>query len=81
MDQRVMDQRLIDQRADDGLSPYRSFSRAEWARLREDTPMTLSSEEVTRLRSQHDRLDMQEIEEISSRHQPRLLQNNHVFEF
>ena len=32
--------------------------------LREDTPMTLTSEEVTRLRSLHDRLDMAEVEEI-----------------
>ena len=49
---------------DDGLSPYRVFSRSEWAERREDTPMTLSPEEVTRVRSLHDRLDMQEVEEI-----------------
>jgi type I pantothenate kinase len=54
----------MDQRINDGLSPYRSFTRAEWAALREDTPMTLRSEEVTRLRSMHDRLDMSEVEEI-----------------
>src|SRR5882672_4602274 len=48
----------------DGLSPYRTFSRAEWAERREDTPMTLTREEVTRLRSLHDRLDMKEVEEI-----------------
>lgn len=54
----------MEQRIDDGLSPYRTFSRAEWAALREDTPMTLRSEEVTRLRSMHDRLDMSEVEEI-----------------
>jgi type I pantothenate kinase len=40
------------------------FSRAEWAAKRADTPMTLSPEEVTRLRSLHDRLDMKEVEEI-----------------
>src|SRR5262252_10244671 len=50
--------------SDDGLSPYRVFSRAEWAERREDTPMTLSPEEVTRVRSLHDRLDMAEVEEI-----------------
>ena len=49
---------------DDGLSPYRVFSRADWASLREDTPMTLTREEVTRLRSLHDRLDMKEVEDI-----------------
>jgi type I pantothenate kinase len=54
----------MDQRINDGLSPYRTFTRAEWAALREDTPMTLRSEEVTRLRSMHDRLDMSEVEEI-----------------
>ena len=54
----------MDQRINDGLSPYRTFTRAEWAALREDAPMTLRSEEVTRLRSMHDRLDMSEVEEI-----------------
>ena len=49
---------------DDGLSPYHVFSRAEWAGRREDTPMTLTGEEVTRLRSMHDRLDMAEVEDI-----------------
>src|SRR5499433_7103 len=54
----------MEQRTDDGLSPYRIFSRAEWAAKRADTPMTLNSDEVTRLRSLHDRLDMAEVEEI-----------------
>jgi type I pantothenate kinase len=54
----------MEQRTDDGLSPYRVFLRAEWAQLREDHPMTLTPEEVTRLRSLHDRLDMREVEEI-----------------
>ncbi|MGP0094862.1 MAG: type I pantothenate kinase [Xanthobacteraceae bacterium] len=54
----------MEQRIDDGLSPYRVFTRAEWAALREDTPMTLTAEEVKRLRSVHDRLDIAEVEEI-----------------
>src|SRR6266702_2337786 len=54
----------MEQRTEDGLSPYRVFSRAEWAAKRADTPMTLKSDEVTRLRSLHDRLDMNEVEEI-----------------
>jgi len=54
----------MEQRTADNLSPYRSFSRAEWAALREDAPMTLTSDEVTRLRSLHDRLDMREVEDI-----------------
>jgi type I pantothenate kinase len=54
----------MDQRTDDNVSPYRIFSRAEWAAKRHDTPMTLTSDEVTRLRSLHDRLDITEVEEI-----------------
>jgi type I pantothenate kinase len=54
----------MEQRTDDGLSPYQVFPRAKWAQLREDTPMTLTPDEVTRLRSLHDRLDMREVEEI-----------------
>jgi len=55
---------MMEQRTQDGLSPYRAFTRAEWAALRDDTPMTLTHDEVTRLRSMHDRLDMSEVEEI-----------------
>ena len=54
----------MEQRADDGLSPYRIFTRKEWAELREDTPMTLTPAEVARVRSLHDRLDMAEVEDI-----------------
>jgi type I pantothenate kinase len=54
----------MDERAQDQFSPYRAFPRAEWAALRADTPMTLMPDEVTRLRSMHDRLDMAEVEEI-----------------
>ena len=54
----------MDKRTDDGISPYLTLSRSEWAALREDTPMTLTSDEVTRVRSLHDRLDMTEVEDI-----------------
>src|SRR4051812_8724713 len=54
----------MDKRTDDGFSPYLTLSRAEWAALREDTPMTLTADEVTRVRSLHDRLDMKEVEDI-----------------
>ena len=54
----------MEQRADSQLSPYRVFSRGDWAALRKDTPMTLSADEVTRLRSLHDRLDITEVEDI-----------------
>src|ERR1700736_1396860 len=55
---------MMEQRIEDRLSPYHVFSRAEWAALRDDTPMTLTPDEVMRLRSMHDRLDIAEVEEI-----------------
>lgn len=54
----------MEERTDEIFSPYRTFSRADWAALREDAPMTLTSDEVTRLRSLHDRLDIKEVEDI-----------------
>jgi type I pantothenate kinase len=54
----------MEQRTDEVLSPYRTFSRAEWATLRADTPMTLTPAEVGEVRSLNDRLDMKEVEEI-----------------
>jgi type I pantothenate kinase len=54
----------MEQRTDDGLSPYHIFSRSEWAERREDTPMTLTHDEISRVRSLNDRLDMKEVEEI-----------------
>ena len=54
----------MDERTETKLSPYRTFSRAEWATLREDTPMTLTPSEVAELRSLNDRLDMEEVEAI-----------------
>ena len=54
----------MEQRAEDGVSPFRVFPRAEWAMLRDDTPMTLKPSEIAALRSVHDRLDIAEVEEI-----------------
>ncbi len=54
----------MEQRAEPEVSPYRTFTRAEWAAMREDTPMTLTPAEVSMLRSMHDRLDMAEVEDI-----------------
>ena len=54
----------MEQRTENQLSPYRVFTRKEWAALRKDTPMTLTADEVARLRSLHDRLDMAEVEDI-----------------
>ena len=55
-----MDIRAPDQQ----YNPYRIFTRDQWAKLRDDTPMTLEPGEFERLRSLHDRLDMNEVEEI-----------------
>jgi type I pantothenate kinase len=54
----------MEQRTQQDVSPYRVFSRAEWAARRADTPLTLSQAEITRLRSVHDHLDISEVEEI-----------------
>ena len=54
----------MEQRTENSVSPYLTLSRNEWAALREDTPMTLTADEVTRVRSLHDRLDMKEVEDI-----------------
>src|SRR3981189_2279883 len=55
----AMDIRATDQQ----YNPYRIYTREQWARLRDDTPMTLEPGEFERLRSLHDRLDMQEVED------------------
>jgi type I pantothenate kinase len=54
----------MEQRIEDGLSPYRVFTRAEWAARREDTPMTLTRAEIADLKAFNDRLSMSEVEEI-----------------
>jgi type I pantothenate kinase len=46
------------------LSPFRVFSRAEWASLRADTPLTLSLDELKRLGSLQDRLSLEDVAEI-----------------
>jgi type I pantothenate kinase len=54
----------MEQRIEDGLSPYRVFTRAEWAARREDTPMTLTRAEIADLKAFNDRLSLSEVEEI-----------------
>jgi type I pantothenate kinase len=46
------------------VSPFRRFSREEWAALREDTPMTLTAADLDEVRSLNDRIDMNEVEAI-----------------
>src|ERR687890_1096406 len=43
------------------LSPYRRFAREEWARLRADTPLTLTADEVVALQSLNDPVSLDEV--------------------
>jgi type I pantothenate kinase len=45
----------------ENLSPYRSFTRDEWARLRADTPLTLNADDVSKLQSLNDPISLDEI--------------------
>lgn len=52
-------------RADDGLpSPYVAFGRAEWAQLRESHPMSLTQDDLARLRGLGEPLDLREVEQV-----------------
>ena len=46
------------------FSPYRTFTRDEWARLRADTPMTLKPEELEELSGVIEELSVEEVVEI-----------------
>ena len=46
---------------EDDLSPYRIFSRDEWATLRADTPMTLTVEDLQKLQSLNDPISLEDV--------------------
>jgi type I pantothenate kinase len=46
------------------FSPYRTFTRDEWARLRADTPMTLKPDELDELSGVIEELSVEEVVEI-----------------
>lgn len=46
------------------FSPYRIFTREEWARLRADTPMTLVERDLEQLSGMMQELSMDEVEQI-----------------
>ncbi|WP_209687788.1 type I pantothenate kinase [Agrobacterium tumefaciens] len=48
----------------DEYSPYHFYSSEEWAKFRADTPLTLSADEVKRLRSLDDPIDLDEVRRI-----------------
>ncbi|MCV6546744.1 MAG: type I pantothenate kinase [Cohaesibacter sp.] len=54
----------MEQQAIRQLSPYRAFTKEEWAILRADTPMTLEKDDLERLQSLNDPLSLTEVEEI-----------------
>ncbi len=55
-----MDQRVTGT-AEEGVSPYRGFSRDEWAALRADTPLTLTVEDLFKLQSVNDPISLEEV--------------------
>ncbi len=46
------------------FSPYRAFDRAEWARLRDDTPMMLTEADLEQLRGVIERISAPEVVDI-----------------
>ena len=56
-----MDQLAELSQGQDNLSPYRIFPREEWARLRADTPLTLTADEVVQLQSLNDPISLEEV--------------------
>lgn len=55
----------MDQLTDVGkYSPYRFFSAQEWAAFRADTPLTLTADEVHRLSSLYEPIDLNEVRRI-----------------
>lgn len=48
----------------DVTSPFVAYSRAEWAKLRANTPLTLTEEDVRQLRSADEPMDLREVEEV-----------------
>ncbi|GAA4663491.1 type I pantothenate kinase [Bartonella pachyuromydis] len=48
----------------DRYSPYRVFTAQEWSGFRADTPLTLTFDEIKRLRSIDDPIDLEEVQRI-----------------
>lgn len=46
------------------LAPYHHFTKDEWSRFRDGEPMTLTAEDVTRLRTLNDPISFEEAEQI-----------------
>ncbi len=59
-----MNQPAVLSSTDDLLSPYRRFSRAEWAALRADTPLTLTIDDLARLQSMNEPISVEDVVDI-----------------
>ena len=59
-----MDNKITNIVLAEDLSPYQTFHRHEWAKLRADTPMTLGPEDISSIRSINDPISLDEIAEI-----------------
>ena len=46
------------------LDPYRHFTKQQWSDLRNGQPMTLTAEDIDRLRSLNDPISLAEAEEV-----------------
>ncbi|MBU2301811.1 MAG: type I pantothenate kinase [Alphaproteobacteria bacterium] len=46
------------------LAPYHHFTKAQWSELRADEPMTLTREDISRLRTLSDPISLEEAEEV-----------------
>jgi type I pantothenate kinase len=55
---------VLDHFQANGYSPYLFFDSEEWAHFRADTPLTLTADEVHRLRSIDDPIDLDEVRRI-----------------
>ena len=54
----------MDQAAPQVIAPHMVFTRGEWAKLRADTPLTLTDDDLTRLKSLNDPISLDEVAEI-----------------
>ena len=50
--------------ASEGFAPYHVFSKAEWSGFRADEPMTLTADDIERLRALNDPISLSEAEQI-----------------
>lgn len=60
LEETFMDQLVSTER----YSPYRIFSAERWAEFRADTPLTLTEDEVRRLSSMYEPIDLEEVRRI-----------------